>query len=94
MLKTSKLVFISLGLSLSLSSAFAHRIEQTICFSQHLQVDAPTLKYEMAELGDNITLNGGKCHGATLTQMNRKGWRLIQVVSGVSHAFGMVLEKK
>lgn len=48
----------------------------------------------MASLGDDDTLNGGKCHGATLMQMNYKGWRLIQVISNVNQAFDMVLEKK
>jgi hypothetical protein len=95
MLKTSKLVFIGLGLSLSLSSAFAYKVEQTICFSQRdTGQKIGNREFYMASLGDNAILNGGKCQGRTLIQMNRKGWKLIQVISDVNEAFGMVLEKK
>ena len=41
-------------------------------------------------LGDNATLNGGECNGKTLPQMNKLGWRLIQVVGGLDSGFGMV----
>ncbi|MFT5835505.1 MAG: hypothetical protein ACI9RG_000398 [Sulfurimonas sp.] len=47
----------------------------------------------MASLGDKVTLNGGKCQGKTLLEMNKKGWKVIQVVTGLNRSFGMVMEK-
>lgn len=79
---------IILGLSvlgLLASSVFAKNVKQTICFSKEG-------KY-LAMLGDNVKLQGGKCLGKTLPEMNKAGWKLIQVVGGLNSAFGMVLEK-
>ena len=67
----------------------AKKTEQTICFSQSSCTD----KYAYALLGNDQQLCGGKCQGRTLTQMNEKGWKLIQVVSGLESSFGMVFEK-
>jgi len=47
----------------------------------------------MASLGDKVTLNSEKCKGKSLLQMNKEGWKLIQVVTGLNQSFGMVLEK-
>ena len=44
-------------------------------------------------LGDGTTLNSKKCQGKTLTQMNKAGWRVIQIVGGLDSAFGVLLQK-
>ena len=62
--------------------------EQTICFSKD---SCDKLSY--ASLGDAVHLCAGKCQGRTLIEMNKDGWKLLQVVTGLSSAFGMVLEK-
>lgn len=78
-----------------LASVSSYGVEQTICFSQK----ASSVEYSpgnpvyLATLGDDATLNGGKCEGAKLSDMNKKGWRLIQVVTGLQSSFGMVFEK-
>ena len=91
-----KMIFSSV-VSLVLLSSFSYgkNVEQTICFSQKDIGSFPNSKRRMymAVLGDNVTLNGGKCQGKTLPQMNKLGWRLIQVVGGLESAFGIVLEK-
>ena len=83
------------GLVLVSSFSFGKSVEQTICFSQEDIGSYPNSKKRMymAILGDTATLNGGKCQGKTLPQMNKLGWRLIQVVGGLQSGFGMVLEK-
>jgi hypothetical protein len=70
------------------SSVFA--VEQTICFSQKAIRDTGVF---LATLGDDATLYGGKCEGVTLPEMNKKGWKLVQVVTGLQSSFGMVFEK-
>lgn len=86
------LIFLTiLGLA---SSVQAKVVSQTICFSQEdtgQKIGAN--KFYMASLGEEVTLNGGKCKGASLIEMNKKGWKLIQVVVGLNQSFGMVLEK-
>ncbi len=62
------------------------KIEQTICFSKEGNY--------LAKLGDNVTLQGGKCNGRTLPEMNKNGWKLNQIVGGLSGAFGMLLTKE
>jgi len=82
-----KLIMSSMiGLMVLSNIAYAKNVEQTICFSQD------SSGY-LATLGDKVILNGGKCKGKTLPQMNKLGWRLIQVVGGLQSAFGMVFEK-
>ena len=71
------------------NSKFINQYQQTICFSQKKYGE-----FNLASLGDTATLNSGECKGRTLIEMNKDGWRLIQVVTGVNDAFGMVLEKK
>ena len=80
------IVSMAVGLVLISTLSFGKSIEQTICFSQ----DESTF---FARLGDGVILNGKKCKGKTLPQMNRAGWRLIQVIGGLNKSFGMVFEK-
>lgn len=78
------------------ASVLSYVGEQTICYSQKDTGDTygPGLgKIYLASLGDAVALNGGKCGGSTLPEMNKKGWRLIQVVPGLDSSFGMVFEK-
>jgi hypothetical protein len=74
----------------SVNSNTKHSVEQTICFSQAY---APSSSFNYASLGEDISLNNGSCQGKTLLQMNQEGWRLIQVVTGLNNAFGMVFER-
>ena len=67
--------------------------EQTICFAQKNVAEQNEEPLYIASLGDEVTLNWGKCKGATLLEMNKKGWELIQVVTGLQSSFGMVFKK-
>lgn len=83
-------------IGLLLASVSSYGVEQTICYSQYdtgRTYGSGGGKIYLASLGDDVTLNGGKCAGATLPEMNKKGWKLIQVVTGLDSSFGMVLEK-
>lgn len=88
-----KMIISALAIIVSAMPAFA--VEQTICYSQE---DSGS-KYSagrpiyLAVLGDDAVLNGGKCNGVKLADMNKKGWRLVQVVTGLNNSFGMVFEK-
>jgi len=65
------------------------KIKQTLCFSQK--------KYStffLASLGNDVSLNGGECKGINLSEMNKKGWRLVQVITGLDSSFGMLFEKE
>lgn len=78
------------------ATASAKNIEQTICFSK--EYTGNKSKYfpngvPVAQLGDAVKLLGGKCQGRSLPEMNKAGWKLIQVVTGLNASFGMVLEK-
>lgn len=79
------------------ATSVAFAVEQTICFSQRY-IGKPSKYFPkgvpQATLGDKVTLNGGQCDGATLVDMNEKGWRLVFVVTGLENSFGMVLEKQ
>lgn len=77
-----------LGLILTVSSQ-AKEVEQTICFSSKGEGYA-----RLATLGDYIPLSGGQCQGRILSEMNKDGWKLIQVVTGLNSAFGMLLTKE
>ena len=68
----------------------AKKNTQTICFSK----SSCSKQYPIATLGDKVQLCGGKCQGRSLLQMNEKGWKVVQVIPGLSGAFGMLLEKK
>ena len=72
------------------SNANAKHIEQTICFSKSDCNNA----FSPGVLGDDVKLCGGKCQGRTLGEMNKAGWKLIQVVNGLESAFGMVFIKE
>ncbi|MEA3383800.1 MAG: hypothetical protein U9Q20_03865 [Campylobacterota bacterium] len=37
---------------------------------------------------------GGKCQGKTLAKMNKDGWKLVQVISGLNSSFGMLFTKE
>lgn len=69
---------------------YAKTIEQTICFSKAPLGD----KYWQASLGDAVKLYGGQCQGRTLPEMNKQEWKVIQVVTGLNSAFGMVMTKE
>lgn len=73
-------------------AANAAAVEQSICFSQEM-TNSGKYRFGIAKLGDDITLNGGFCQGKTLPQMNKEGWKVIQVVTGLNQSFGMVMEK-
>jgi len=91
--------FLAFGFSaiLMLSGCFEHKkmsdtnatIEQTICFSNK---GSGVVSY--AVLGDDVVLSGGMCDGSKLSDMNAKGWKLTQVITGLQSSFGMVFEKK
>jgi len=72
------------------SGAYAKKIEQTVCFSKA----SCTEKYSYASIGDAVNLCGGACQGKSLVEMNKEGWRLIQVIGGLSGSFGMLMTKE
>jgi hypothetical protein len=84
-----KLILGLITIGLLSSTVYAKKVEQTICWSKEPLGD----KYWQASLGDNVKLHGGKCQKKTLLEMNKKGWRVIQVVGGLRNAFGMIMEK-
>ena len=71
------------------SNIYAKQIEQTICFSSN-KCSGVTI----GVLGNDVKLCGGKCQGKTLGQMNKKGWKLTQVIDGLSESFGMVFTRE
>ncbi len=76
------------------ASSFA--AEQTICFSQEYTGSSSQVfpnGIPVAKLGDNVSLHGGKCDGRKLADMNKEGWRLVTVVTGLQSSFGMVFER-
>jgi len=72
------------------SVGYAKKIEQTICFSKSSCSD----KYSYGTFGNGTSLCGGKCQGKTLPEMNKEGWKLIQVVGGLQSSFGMIFTKE
>ena len=96
-----KFRFLSSVMALSLlllSSTSVFAVEQTICFSKtslgDTNIGGRNITMWQGSLGDDVLLYSGRCGGKTLGEMNKKGWRLIQVVGGLDNAFGMILEKK
>ncbi len=85
-----KLVFGLVVAGLLSTVSYAKKLEQTICFSKS-ECGTP-IAY--GTLGDNVKLCGGKCQGKTIAQMNKNGWKLIQVVNGLQGSFGMVFIKE
>jgi len=77
------------SLLLSISSQ-AKEVEQTICFSQA----SCTQKFTVGSVGDGVQICGGKCQGRTLSEMNRDGWTLTEVITGLNMAFGMVFTRE
>ena len=88
-----KIILGAITVGLLSTTIYAKNIEQTICFSKTKINEYNGHIFYSGALGDGVLLYGGKCKGRTLSQMNKKGWRLIQVVNGLNSAFGMVLEK-
>jgi len=84
-----KVILGTIVLGLLSSTVYARKIEQTICFSKSSCSD----RYAYGTLGERVGLCGGECQGKTLKEMNKKGWKLIQVVGGLNSSFGMILEK-
>ena len=86
-----KKFFVGIGLisGVLVSNISAKQIEQTICFSSN-----KCSGVSIGVLGDNVKLCGGECQGKTLGQMNKKGWKLIQVIDGLSESFGMLLTRE
>ena len=72
-----------------LHKLYRPKLEQTICFSQRDMGRGVSIP----GLGDTVMLNGGKCKGSTLAEMNANGWKLIQVVGGLNSSFGMVFTR-
>ena len=85
-----KLVLGLITIGLLSSAGYAKKIEQTICFSKEPLGD----RFWQASLGDGVKLYGGKCQKKTLPEMNKQGWKVIQVVTGLNSAFGMVMTKE
>jgi len=88
-----KVILGAIVLGLLTTTVYAKKVEQTICFSKEKISEYNGRPIYQGTLGDAIGLHGGKCQGKTLLQMNKAGWKLIQVVGGLNSAFGMVLEK-
>jgi len=80
------MISVALISSFLVSNVYAKKIEQTICFSSSQCKGLGAY----GVLGDSVHLCGGKCQGRTLAQMNKAGWKLIQVVNGLESSFGMV----
>ncbi len=87
-----KKLFVGMALisGVLVSSIYAKPIEQTICFSSSQCGGLGAY----GVLGDSVKLCGGKCQGRTLAQMNKAGWKLTQVVNGLSSSFGMVFTRE
>ena len=95
-LKMKKLVVAIMALGMMSGIVHAKGVEQTICFSKKFSENKSTYfpnGVPLATLGDDVKLYGGKCQQRTLPEMNKAGWKLIQVVTGLNNSFGMVLEK-
>ena len=88
-----KLVVGAIVLGLISSAVYAKAVQQTICFSKEKISEYNGRPIYQGTLGDAVSLYGGECQGKTLPEMNKAGWKLIQVVGGLNSAFGMVLEK-
>ena len=87
-----RFIFGLVVLGLMSNSLYAKKIEQTICWSQN--DCAKHYPYSVATIGDNVKLCSGKCNGKTIAQMNKKGWKLIQVIGGLQGAFGIVMTRE
>lgn len=85
-----KVILGTVVLGLLSTTVYAKNIKQTICFSK----SSCTEKYAYGSLGEDTNLCGGQCQGKTLPEMNKEGWKLIQVVSGLNQSFGMVFTKE
>ena len=89
-MKKLLLSLVSIGLLSNI--AYAKKVEQTICQSQN--DCAKHYPYSVATIGDKIKLYSGKCNGKTIAQMNKKGWKLTEVIGELQGAFGMVMTRE
>lgn len=86
-----KFASLLVGSLLLASTINVQAVEQTICFSyKDIGLGGAG---GVAMLGDDVILYGGKCRGVKLAKMNKKGWKLTFVVTGLSGSFGMVFDK-
>ena len=85
-LKFGLILFSSL---LFASAINVQAIEQTICSSK----SSCSSRIAWASLGNHVELCGGKCNGKTLPEMNKAGWKLIQVITNLESSFGMLFER-
>ena len=89
-----KIIMSSLvGLMVLSNIAYAKDVEQTICFSQEPSFKIDKKQFYRGVLSDRATLNGGECKGKTLPQMNKLGWKVVQIVGGLEYSFVMLLER-
>ena len=89
----NRLLFGMVTVGLLSTTIYAKKIEQTICFSKKPTMVMFNKQQYAASLGNNVKLYGEKCKKNTLSQMNKKGWKLIQVVTGLEGSFGMIFSK-
>ena len=85
-----KIILGAIVLGLFTTTGYAKKVEQTICFSKS---DCSN-RYSPGSVGDTVNLCSGKCQGKTLQQMNKEGWKLTEVIGGLSSSFGMVFTKE
>ncbi len=87
-----RLILSLMVIGLLSSNGYAKSVEQTICWSKN--DCAKNYPYSVATIGDNTKLCSGKCNGKTIAQMNKKGWKLTEVIGGLQGSFGMVMTKE
>ena len=88
------ILFMGCGVGNETSKNDTQPLVQTICFSQYdTGRKIGGKEFYLGQLGDDVKLNGGQCKGATLPEMNKKGWELVQVVSGLENSFSAVFKK-
>ena len=85
-----KVILGTIVLGLFSTTMYAKKVEQTICFSKSSCTD----KYAYGTFGNGTSLCGGKCKGKTLPQMNKEGWKLMQIIGGLQRSFGMLFIKE
>ena len=87
----NRIIFtLGIGLLATVGNIEAKQVEQTICFSK----GDCNVRISYATVGENVKLCSGQCQNRSLVEMNKDGWALIQVIGGLSGAFGMVLERE
>ena len=85
-------IIVAIVLWSTVSLGHASTFEQTICYS-----NSGGASCKLASLGDGSNLDGGKCNGSTLPQMNQRGWRLVTIgpsVGTCTGGFAVLFEKR